>query len=380
MGDGEGRFTLDLACAWPLGRVRVTARDFPEGRRSLTQTADPTRAAQADLDLRGRASGTEQLTLVLEPTLAITGRVEAPSGEDAVQASVRVHAAAAFPGFPPRAASVPVYTRKGAFHLPGLAPGRYDLEVQPSSRFPRTWVRGVEAGTEDLVILLEGTRPVRVTVEVGSAAGELEETILLCGSFRPSGEPPPVPELAPSVTLSALEGWPAGMLTLWSGGGGRSDLNGQSSHTLTPMKTNPTTLELDEGLWWIGAKARLKDGTYAFPIGTGLVQLAPGEYRLRFELTRCGTLEGRVQGALPGRGLAAALAHAGALLVLDVGKREMFPLCELGADGSFRFPLVPAVPLELRVGTRAELLGGRWTERRSLLPEAGETLTVLVGL
>jgi hypothetical protein len=170
------------------------------------------------------------------------------------------------------------------------------------------------------------------------------------------------------------------MTSLWSGAGNAADELGRTLFVLTEMKENPTTLELDDGLMWIGAKAEAKDGNTSFPIGTGLVHVAPGEYRLRFELTPTGSIEGRVRGGPAGRELFVALARGGELLTLDVRQREMRSLCALGADGYYRFPLVPAGALELRVGTREELATGRWTKREEFQLARGAKLALDVQL
>ncbi len=378
-GDVEGRFELGILTVRPFGRVLVTATN-DEPSIALVARA-PSVAAWATLDLRGRASGEEELTLIAEPTLAIAGRVVSdPTG---IRTIVRAHALThALPfGLLPTGAQSAAYSNKaGEFRVGGLPPGRYDLEVSPSSQFPTVWVRDVAAGTEDLTIPLGGTRPARVTVEVVLSEGELDQAILLTGKLRPFGELPDAPELPANASYGALAGWPPSLIDLWYGGGGHTDEQGSTSFSLVPLQENPTTVELDEGLLWIGAKARAKDGNLAFPIGTGLVRVSAGEHRLRFELTPSASIEGRVIGGVPGRELFVALASEGRLLTLDVGRNEMRPMSELGLDGFFRFPLVPAGKLELRVGTREELLGDRWTHREDLLLERGAKLHVEVTL
>lgn len=374
-GDGAGTFALELCSVQPLGRVLVTASeeqlvDHPSG-------AESQRAAWAELDLSGRSTGEEALTLVLQPTLAIAGRVSAEI--EGLSAAVRAH---------PRSDSLPygelrtlpagfwaqVYTRKdGAFRLPGLAPGRYDLEVIPNKRLPVTWVSDVAAGREDLAIQVGGTRPVRVSVEVVLPTGEAAETIVATCELRPHGEPPDVLELPAEAIYREPFGWPEWVVSLWSGAGNTTDERGSSMASLLAVRENPTTLELQEGFYWIGAKARDRGGNHTFPIGTGLVELRAGEHRLRFELVPGASLEGRLLGLPPDIELFVALASAGGRLVpVDSGRDELRPLCELGADGSFRLPLVPAGELELRVGTRAELLGGRWRGRTTLQLAPGE--------
>lgn len=151
--------------------------------------------------------------------------------------------------------------------------------------------------------------------------------------------------------------------------------------SLFAIQENPTTVDLEEGPCWIGAKARTKDGRETFPIGTGLVRLSEGEHHVRFELVPVAVLEGRVKGAAPGRELLVGLASGdGRLVPLDGGRDEMRPFTELGIDGWFRWPQVPSGTFELRVGTREELLNGCWTKREEIVLRPGEAHTIAIQL
>jgi len=360
--------------------VLVTASDY---RRQL-DFYGPEKSPQATwtvLDFGSRTSGAEELTLTLEPTLAIAGRII--SDLPKLSATVHVHPLSnPLPfGLLPTGVNASVWAHKGGeFRIAGLAPGRYDVEVRPNPPYPTAWVRDVEAGTEDLSVVLGGERPARVTIDVALSEGKSKETILLTGRLTPHDQPPAVAELPWQATYPDPLGWPPGVSHLWSGGGGLTDELGWTQFGLGPIPENPTTIELDEGPYWIGIKARAEDGNTTFPMGTGLVHVTAGEHRLRFELTPSGSVEGRVTGGPSGRELFAALAHGGKLLTLDVRRDEMRSVSELGADGFFRFPLVPVGTLELRIGTREELLAGRWTHHQELRVARGETLAVEVEL
>ena len=377
-GDERGRFELELFALEPLGLVLVAATDT--GPRAFIPGSAPAKSAWTVIDLSARPTVADELTLVMSATGAIGGRIVSDPPE--VGLSIRAHPCSGelpFGGLV-NGASRFATSRKGEFRLAGLPAGRYDLEVVPSARYPTVWVRDVEAGTEGLTIALAGKRPARVTVEVTLSEGELGETILLTGKLEPHGAAPEVPELPAQGTQREPRGWPPDLLQLWSGGGGHTDEVGWTNYVLAPMKENPTTLELDEGFYWIGAKAKAKDGNLTFPIGTGLVRVGAGEHRLRFELGPGASVEGRVTGAALGSDLCVALAHAGRLLELDVRREEMKTMAELGHDGWFRFPLVPVGELELRVGTRADLLAGRWLARQELRTARGVTASVEIDL
>jgi len=372
-GDAEGRFSLELAPTRPLGRVLVSASDAT----NAWGIEPPSRRTSRVVDLTGRTDGEEELVLELAPTLAIAGRV---NSDPAVRTTVRATPSRE-PGAAPwdDGAHHDAQVRDdGTFRIRGLSPGRYDLEVTPSERFALVRVSGVEAGTEGVNVTLDRPRPVRLVVETTLAGGEARDTILLHGRLRPRGEPPDAPELPRESVRREPGGWPSGLGELWSGAGGHSDELGWTLYLLRKMKESPTTLELDEGCYWLGAKAVAQDGNYSFPVGTGLVHLTEGEYRLRFELGSTGAVEGFVRERPPDRELFAALAHDGGLLELDVDRRETDVVRELGADGFFRFPRVPAGPLELRVGTLEELLAGRWTHTLDLDVGRGATVSVEV--
>ena len=100
---------------------------------------------------------------------------------------------------------------------------------------------------------------------------------------------------------------------------------------------------------------------------------------MTIELPPSAAVEGRVRGARSEE-LCVALAQMGRLLLLDVRRETMDLVAELGHDGWFRFPLVPVGTLELRVGTRAELLAGRALRREELHTTRGATTTVDVEL
>jgi hypothetical protein len=379
-GDAEGRFDLEVVPDRPLARVLVVAAD----RGGFLGLDRPGRVAWQLVELGGRAEGAVEVDLVMQATLAIAGEVRA--GETGARAAIRcipLDRSLPFGRLPTGAHPLSQTKTDGAFRIEGLLPGRYDLEVTPFDDPPRTWVRGVEAGTEDLVVELAGERPVRVTIEVAAMPGAtLAETVLLrAGPLVPFGAEPDAPALARDAVYREPFGWVPWLLTLWTGAGGHTDATGELLARLTAMKANPTTWTLDEGLYWLGAKAKLADGTLTFPIGTGLVRLAAGEHRLRFELPAAGALRGRVVGAREGAELFVALAHAdGRPIPLDVGRGDASPLVELGFDGRFRLATAPAGRLELRVGTREELLGGSWTRRQEIRVAPGGTTEVEIEL
>lgn len=116
------------------------------------------------------------------------------------------------------------------------------------------------------------------------------------------------------------------------------------------------------------------------PVGTGLVRVSEGTYKLRFELAPTTTVEGRVRG--PGAAdLAAALyLPDGRPLPLDVRREVMQAEAELGAQGTFYFARVPIGALELRLGTTEELRAGRSRWSRRIGVKSGEPLVLAIEL
>lgn len=379
--DGDGLFALEVLSAEPLERLVVAAIDreprpgfgFLVGSDSLT--------AREVLELGGRTSGELEVRLVLAPALSIAGRIEAEG--ESVAATLHALPAGSTDG--PAAAAASAYSRGETFRLAALAPGAYDVLVKPSAPYPAQLVRGVEAGTDDLVVRLAGERAARVAVEVVATEGELDQAVLLVAPLHPRAAArraleASTPALPRTATYAELGGWPPWRIRLWSGAAGRTDELGRTDAHLAPLRGAADVRELDPGLYWIGAKARFADGSFAPPVGTGLVRVEPGEHALRFELAPGGAVHGRVADAPPDVELCAALARGGRLLPLDTGRDELDGTCELASDGSFSFPLAPAGECELRIGTRAELLSGEARRREPLDVPAGGTATPVVRL
>ena len=377
--NARGDLELRLLALRPAAHLLVTASDQEIDTWWGRSPLNDARRTDVRIDLAGRATGKEELMLVLQPTLAIAGRIVAERKD--LQVFLRaVFAGEERAGLHATACNVSLASG-GAFRLGGLPAGLYDLEFQPTQGLARSWMRGVAAGTQDLVVSIEDAPTARVVVEVVASEGTLRETIVLKGSFHPHDRPPAAGDLPREATFAEPFGWPPNlMLSLFSGGSGSSDELGDSNYSLSSTRSNPTTLELVEGLWWLGANARFSDGRSAFPVGTGLVHVGPGEHRVRFVLAPAAALTGRVRG-LRGRELLVALATTdGRLVAVDVGREEPRELCDLGADGSFRMLQAPSGTFELRVGTRAELLEGRWTARQQLALRGGETRDVVIEL
>lgn len=355
---GAAHFSFEVPATTQSRRARLTAVTGT----TLLPTKD-TRSCVREFLLE--VDKPTETVLVLEKTHAIRGKVIDRDG-NGVLTFITPHR------LTERSPSVQLGITQtksnGEFAVLGLLPGRYDLLVRPSERFGDEWVRGVEAGREGLEIRLEKDRTVRIIADVSAGDAEVGQLIFLRGHLSPREHARPSgPPLPPTSEWNEFTGWPVRPGGSLTGRMMTSDPLGDVTYVFLSMSENPQSFLVNEGWSWFGAKGRDRAGRMLYPIGTGLVQVAAGEYRLHFNLVACVPLNGRVR-AHEGSDYAVALARSnGELLEFDFGQRRMEKIRELGADGSFAFPGVPIGELELRVGTPHQLLAGEAQHRQPLV-------------
>lgn len=354
----DSHFSFEIPAPAPSCRARL----FATTTGGFMNPSDDTRAVVREFILE---VGTPiETVLVLEKTQSIRGRVIDRDGN-----GVRgwVVARLSKQGSTPLRQRIAQAAPSGDFALNGLLPGRYDLLVRPNERYAEHWVEGVDTGHDGLEIRVEQDRPVRLVVDVRTRGIEAGEIIFLQGRLEPrEGAFPDAPLLSSSSERNALEGWPGAAVGAGYGSSGSNEAQGAVTYNSGPMRENPKTVLLNEGFYWFGAKGKDVKGRKLFPIGTGLVRVTAGEYRLRLELVPAIPIKGRVH-AKGSRDMAVALARTdGQLLEFDLGGTRMQAVRELGADGSFTFPTVPIGGVELRVGTAGELLAGKARHRQAL--------------
>ncbi len=363
--DEEGRFEIEVLTTAPPGLVLLSASTSDDDSIARDDEAAP-QAASMILDLERDHPG---LTLVLQPTFAISGRVVGPDGEG-LSAKVSVT--------PSRAGPVPGYLstgfrssasigKDGVFHLAGLPEGTFDLCVRNEDYAPAL-LTGIATGTSGLVVELEGRPTCVVEIEVVAPGCELEQVIVLNGTLYPvDADAVVAPDLPASASHDEPFGWPESALGLWYGSEGDSIDLGRCLYQYWPISGTETTIAVSDGFRWFGAKARTVDGNDMFPIGTGLVRVTPGTHRLRFELRPTERVTGRVVGVPEGTDPHVAITTLdGRLVPIDVRRDHLGPTLELGANGSFLFKRVPVGRYELRVGTRSALLAGESRLRREI--------------
>ena len=167
--------------------------------------------------------------------------------------------------------SVPVPGRRD--RLPGrFVHGR---NVIPVHGRPRDIVAGSPVRhVPDRLVPAACLEPEPRRLDAGDPVVELEVALGVPGDGREPvrGVDPELAERVGELESGVLEepsGWPPSMLGLWYGGSGQADKRGGMFFNLRPVSELPHTLELDEGLGWIGVKARTADGDLTFPVGTG---------------------------------------------------------------------------------------------------------------
>ena len=377
--DETGRFALYVKTLTPAGPAQLSASDSEGFYFSWDEGAAPL-AASMPLDLR---VGHEDLTLVLEPTFAITGRVIGPDGEGrGAHVSVTPVVDTLVPGLLSTGFHGSALTEDdGGFTMAGLPEGIFDVVFFHQDYAP-VRLTDVAAGTSDLVVRLEEEPTNTVEIEVIAPGCELEQVIVLHGTLLPIEEGAVLaPNLPANADFDEPFGWPETALGLWYGTENDSTELGHCTYQYWPIEGMSKTFHVREGYCWFGAKARTKSGEKLFPIGTGLVRVTSGTYRLRFELRPTTPVEGHVLGIPAEAELHAAIStFDGRLLPIDVRREYLGPTLELGAAGDFRFPAVPVGHYELRLGTRLELLAGESQLHEAIEVRRGEPLDLVLEL
>ena len=167
------------------------------------------------------------------------------------------------------------------------------------------------------------------------------------------------------------------MQSMWYGGAGSQHGIGHTSFSLAHSKEARRSFPLNPGTYWFGAQARGEDGLGFAQVGTGLVRIVEGDYRVTLKLRPKVSLTGVLRTEQPMANLAVALAMSdGALLPLDVSMDSMASIVDVGRLGDFRLENAPAGTFELRVGTRAELMAGKAQVTREIQLIPGEPMEV----
>ncbi|MCA8980117.1 MAG: carboxypeptidase regulatory-like domain-containing protein [Planctomycetes bacterium] len=382
--DEAGRFRLEGIAAGSVRRVLVTAQSTIGEIPAKSMFGGPTRpdplcvdSAEVSLDEHGRPP--QPIELHVEPQLKLGGVLLDENGQP-VAAGVRL-----VPHDEPKLVDRLISGtalwresyRDGSFRFTGVPPGRYDVVAHDRGR-ETVRVDDVESGTEDLVIRFPNGVPARVELIVDGDE-TLDQLVCLCTRLEPlPGVGDGLRALPREATYEGPFGWPAEALGLWFGAQSYHGSLGSAMFSSAPVQGDSLTLELDEGLYWIGVKASTPGGGLYFPMGTGLVRVTRGDHRLRFRLRRTTSVEGVVHGARVEDGLCVALSTPdGRLVPLDVRRDDMHDFSDLSAGGRFRLESVPTGRFELRVGTAEELRAGASRAKQALELTADDAVHVV---
>ena len=260
----------------------------------------------------------------------------------------------------------------GTFEYLGVPPGLYDLQVLPKEG-PSVWLRGVHSGNLDCLAKIGSEAKPTVTVRV-HCDQELKSVSLIRAKLEPfRGVDVQADELGRTTTVKGFLGAPPEGSRLHSGFSNiQMSLGNVGASYVVEGRSKEWSLR--PGLYWLAAKAYLKEGGSTFPVGTGLVRVEGGRYEVDLHLPPAGSLEGRIQDLDPMVDWCVALAGPDGEWIPVAGPDgENKTVHKLPTHGGFRFALVPAGRLELHLGTRAALLRGQSAARYSVEVHAGKT-------
>ncbi len=178
--DAQGHFSLSLLSMDPADVLTVIAADnrwITLGGKGIQE------ATRREIRVREWLAAPEPIELVLEPMLSIAGRVIEQDGSAVSAAVWVVPEGAAYILQKGRLGFLSITLARGeagTFLLSGVPPGRHDLIVKRNS--PRCYYRfpGIEAGADNLELILPDDRSVEISLAVqGAAPGSRMQPILL---------------------------------------------------------------------------------------------------------------------------------------------------------------------------------------------------------
>lgn len=405
--DELGRFAGHVRTATLVGPLRVTASAAEDPTRSRALTGGlqglgyggPRRVGDVDsletpaahLDIApGDGERLAELVLTLGPRHAIRGTLLDFAGRPVARLGMggsRVWAApegSAYHGHGVQGRAIK--GRPGAFEIPGLEPGRYDVFVSEEledfysfenflHRFP-----GIEAGAGEFELRLPARREVHIRVRL--SGGEPSSTLVLHRKLFPSG-PLETPHARALERVVGASPWPSGVSYGFAGiSGDRTEL-GQARDGLDSFEGRERALHpLEPGWYVIGVHpAGPENEAGYFPQATPLLWFDEGEHVVEFELLPSATLRGRVLGDSAREFLALTLAdERGALVSLAAitGSTQATSIVDTSANGEFVLHHAPSGAFRLRCGSRAELARGEFRVELPLTLRPGENPRVEV--
>ena len=380
--DGEGHFVARYRSDKRIDTlvVRATSARGEVLSKSLfggTKRPDPLVRAWTQVGASLLDTGTVEVDLHMNRLGKISGRVLAHDGKPVGNAHLHLHSdqPSNHEGYAATSRRTTVSTsRSGEFAIPGLPPGEYTI-VARSREHGRATFGGLEHDARDVELIFDDSRPARVTIELESdrplASAYLASAILAVT------DEDALDVLDPETRVVGHGRFPAAALSI-IGVAGHTTAQISGSFNVREIGIEaPETVEVPPGPAWFGVRAHDADGRVLFPLGTGPVRVLEGDTRVVFALSPSTALEVRLDEAEDVGQLVFELHDASGQPIEWLGRGEDFETRgRVGSDGSISVGYLPAIPLELVVGTPRELDTGRPRWRRDLELTPGETLRV----
>ena len=338
---------------------------------------DPLSRAWTEIGASLLETGTVEVDLLMAPLGKISGRVFAPNGEPVGNALLQLHAEDPRTNGGYAATSrrtTASTTSTGEFSIAGLPPGKYTIDAR-SRQHGRATFRGLEHNARDVELIYKGSRPARVTIELES--DRPLERALLASAILAATDESALDALDPRTRVVGHGRFPAAALNIIGVAGHTTDDVTGSFNVREIGTAAPETIELPPGPAWFGVRAHDVDGRLLFPIGTGPVRVLEGETHIVFALRPSAALEVRLDEIANVGHLVFELLDASNTPVEWLGRLDDFETRgRVGSDGMISVPFLPAIPLELAIGTPREIDAGQPRRRLDLAPNPGETLRV----
>lgn len=379
VSDAQGEFR----CSFRSGNLTGATLFAQHGERIESVTPPyrrrTTHTATLDLSAAQLSEDPQNLTLVLESLLSITGRVLCSEGETLTPLHVHAIPAGRSVEGEPKSIGAVCHSETGRFELKNLAAGTYDLQVvhpfhvspDKATGFPaRTWsFPNIPSGSGDIRLELPPNRAVKVTLVPPAFAQSAE--VFIERISRPDS---PTASAPARMHERSLGNWPLHAPTMLP------QIFFDGSQTAG-------SLDQDIGLRLKDnqphALSPLEPGTYVFgmlipghfPIATAPLRFAPGSYEVEFTPPKRARLTGRVTGIPSHLELCAGLrdSHGTAIPLLrsPLDRRAAEFTVPLDPSGAFHLPIVPAAHLTLLLGTAEALSTGSGQRTEPLDCRAG---------
>jgi len=366
--DLEGTYELSVRSEVQFSRALViaTAPGGPGAKAALAGKARSSHATAECEVVLSREKAIE-VDLRLQPPQSISGAVLGENWEP-VPSTVIVRMISDSLGCVEYGAQI-LTTRTledGRFETPPLTNRSYDLLVRPAAGFAEQWKTAVPAGAHDQVIQLTKQGVATVVLEVDDSLVDIQSPIYLHARLH---APPQSPGQSNPLAAQARdlprhsrwtdpEGWisesgvPDGGSIEYSGEIGRYRL---TTH-VEKRSDRRKVLKLNEGYYFFGAKAIARNGQPCLPVGTGLVHISGGEYKVTISLYPTARLRGAV--SPPSSGLCVALVGHDQEMIQHGPLDSLRAIHSVESDGHFSFDAAPVGKYTLVVGTEREMREG----------------------